>query len=234
VIENGGIAVISALPERVGEKCGTGRIREHVAGKEVAAEDGRDAERGQKIAMRVVTDEADWAALGEIAGLRHGTLRGDGSEGRLIVLPVVKEATHHELVGLDSVLQADGNETVGLSVGKRAEEDAIGHAEYCRRRTDGEREGDDDSQREEWITAEAAEAVADIRVQLVKSAQTDGVAISFVLGCGLAEIDTCFAASFVRAEAVTDEVLLIGIEGEAEFFFDIIVAARREGLAKFA
>jgi hypothetical protein len=43
-----------------------------------------------------------------------------------------------------------------------------------------------------------------------------------------------FAAGFFPGEAVADEVLLLGFDVEAEFFFDIVVAAWRDGLPELA
>jgi hypothetical protein len=43
-----------------------------------------------------------------------------------------------------------------------------------------------------------------------------------------------FAAGFFPGEAVADEVLLVGFDVEAEFFFDIVVAVWRDGLPELA
>jgi hypothetical protein len=51
---------------------------------------------------------------------------------------------------------------------------------------------------------------------------------------GLAQVDAGFAAGFFFAETLADQVLLVGIEGGAEFFFNIAMAARHYGMPEFA
>jgi hypothetical protein len=75
------------------------------------------------------------------------------------------------------------------------------------------------------VAPQGAEAVADVPADFIEEAQADGGAIFFVLSCGLAEVDARSAAALFGGEALADQSILIGIEGKAEFFFDVTVGA---------
>lgn len=212
LVEDCRIAVVAALPDGVREEHGAGRVRQHVSGKEVAAEEGADAKGGEEIGVHVVAAEPHRIALSEVAGLRHGALRGHAGERRLAIAPVVEEHAEHELVRLGGMPHAEGDEAVGLDVGQWADEDAVDAPQDRRGCADGEREGSDDGKRETGVPTQGAEAVANVAAELVEDAEADGGAVLFVLSGGLAEIDARFAVRLFGVEALADEVFLIGRE----------------------
>jgi hypothetical protein len=81
---------------------------------------------------------------------------------------------------------------------------------------------------------QGAEAVAEVSAQLIEEAESDGVAVSFVLGGGPAEVDAGLAAGFLFGEALADQILLVGVEGRTKFFFDVAVGAWRDGVPELA
>ena len=69
---------------------------------------------------------------------------------------------------------------------------------------DAEREREHRDRGEARITAQAAEAVADVSAKLIEQAEADGVAVSFVLGGGPAEVNAGFSACFPFWEALAN------------------------------
>jgi hypothetical protein len=105
----------------------------------------------------------------------------------------------------------------------------VDEREHCGGGTDAEGERENSHSGEAGIAAQRAEAVANVAAELVEDAEADSGSVSLVLGYGLAKVDAGFAASFLGSEALMDEVFLIGREVRAEFFFDIVGAAGRDG-----
>jgi hypothetical protein len=99
---------------------------------------------------------------------------------------------------------------------------------------DAEGEGENGDGGKARIAAQSSEAVADVAAELVEEAQADGGAVSFVLRGGLAKIDARFALRLFGAEALMDEVFRVGLLVRAEFFFDVAVGARHDGLPQVA
>ena len=70
--------------------------------------------------------------------------------------------------------------------------------------------------------------------QLIEEAEADGIAVVFVLGSGLAEVDAGSSAGFFFGETLANQIFLVGVEGRTELFFDVAVGAWRDGVPELA
>ena len=92
-------------------------------------------------------------------------------EGSLFVAPVVVIRPEEPLAGLDGSGHADGDETFGLGVRKRPEEQRIDNAEDRRDGADTKGERDDAGCRETGVFREVTERVREV---LAKAVEPDG------------------------------------------------------------
>jgi len=125
------------------------------AGEDGATEEGLDAEHCEEVAGDFGDDGAVGATVGTDADQIEDEGGHVGEDGSLLV---VEEVEIGGLVGLGrgGALHTDGDETVGVFDGERAEEEDVGEAEDGGVGADAESEGEDGDEGEAGALAEHA------------------------------------------------------------------------------
>ena len=100
--------------------------------------------------------------LDQIAGMKHGSLRGNGFEGFLIVSPLVKEAAQRELLPFERLHQPYRDNPVIMRIRQAAEENPVHHAEDRRGCADAQRQCGNHREGESRIAPEAAQRIAHV------------------------------------------------------------------------
>jgi hypothetical protein len=220
-----------ALPELVIEHCDLSAGALIVKGLDAAAKQRMYAEEAAGVSseiddksifrdsaagdFHVVCVEAEHALNGRRLTQGFELLLRDREPARVVWMLLVDEDRVHD--------------AVRVGVGEGVEQHGVDEREHCGGGADAEGERENGDGGEAGIAAQSAEAVADVAAELVEEAHADGGAICFVLRRGLTQVDASFALGFFGSEPLAHEVFLIGLLVRAEFFFDIAVAARRDG-----
>src|SRR5262249_45718108 len=167
--DNVGITAKSPLPETVAEHDETGAIWATFFGGELAAENGIDAEERKE----VWRDEANGDLLRLLVAFGVAEINGGaaaaGSRGKigklggsLLVVAEIRRGDSGEGLAAGAVVIPDGNETLGILIGKRLHEDGVDHGEDGGVGADAESQGESGDQREAWAFAEQAKSVTNI------------------------------------------------------------------------
>ena len=177
-----GLAAEAALPVVVGDeenggdgghgaRCGAGRgrrLRNAIGVDEAAAQDGRGAHHGEEVGADGATvDQFRRAVLArhDVAEGLHG---GDVLEDGFGAVAQIEEIGVGEREVLNVALAHVGegeHQAVGILVGKRAQQNGIGHAEDGGGGADPERDGENGGGREDGALAQRAESVQQVTKQ---------------------------------------------------------------------
>lgn len=222
--EDVGVGGKAGLPEFVAEddhRSGAGGV---FAGREVAAEEGGDAECGEEVGGGAVGEEAfGGTGFGEVDALE--AIAGDGREGLVEALVIEEVGGRDRTAGV--IFRFDErDQSVGVGVREGAEDDGVDDAEDGGIDADAEGEGKDDDGGESGIAGDIAKAMAKILEEDVEVRQGALPAAGFFGLEDATELPACFQAGIGGRQAGAKEVLLEE--------FDVVADLIGEGLVELS